>query len=120
MIPKQKNLNEITLKWIPIAFIIITLIFFITLVVFAKIVNDVKTIASENRALLVIGNKHISEIKELELKECESRTNRVFESIKPFIPTHPQTKKQIKEIDTFNSAVIKFTNECKNEERSER
>lgn len=104
---------------IKISFIIITMLFFVTLLAFSWVVADVRRISNDNIQLLAKNeilakeNKaRITEIQNNRVEGCKNIYAGIRKVFKPFFPPAPRTRKQQADLDKFNNTIIALQEEC--------
>ena len=106
------------------AFVIITLIFFLTLAGFAWIVQDVSDnssqltlLVSENQKRIAdiqqVNHDRIQDIQEARIESCEKTYAGIKEVFRPFFPPPPRTPEQQRDLDTFNETIRVLQSGCK-------
>lgn len=104
---------------IEIAFTLVTLLFFTTLLSLAWVINDVRdntnsriVLEQENRKLAQENRNRIKDIQESRLKSCQTTYSGIREVFKPFFPPVPRTAEQQKDLDKFNSTINRLILRC--------
>lgn len=97
---------------IKIAFGVITVLFFIILLAFMFVINDVRDISNKNTTLLVRqevltreNQARITEIQASRIGSCKETYAGIRKVFLPFFPEKPRSKKQQADIDKFNVTI---------------
>ena len=88
--PKGKTGNTIS-RPIKVAFIAVTLLFFLTLAGFAWVINDIQNSRESS---------------------CRQTYNGIREVFRPFFPEPPRTKEQQADLDKFNNTIDRLMSGC--------
>jgi hypothetical protein len=119
-IPPPTEEHELAIPLpIKIAFAIVTLLFFATLLGFSFVVNSIRDVSNKNTALLaqsqVLNRENkarINEIQSNRLETCKEIYRGVRKVFRPFFPPPPRTKQQVDDIEKFNLTVDKLVASC--------
>lgn len=99
-------------KAIKVAFIIVTALFFIVLIAFSWVVNDIRVLSDrqtslldQNTQLVAENAKRIDEIQNSRLESCKRTYEGIREVFRPFNPPKPRTTQQQSDLDKFNGTI---------------
>lgn len=109
--PKGKPGSSISTP-IKVVFIIMILIFFLTLAGFSWVVSDVREISRKNAELAMMNLGLIEDIQKSRLETCEKTYTSIRKVFKPFFPPPPRTSKQQEDLDKFNFTINTLKQEC--------
>jgi hypothetical protein len=116
---ERKPVGMLASREIKAAFIIVTIIFFITLFGFGWIIHDLRHVTQENTRLLkradtlqIENQKRIGEIQENRLLFCVKNYDSIYDVFKPFFPPKPRTVEQQKALDKFQNTVERLKHQC--------
>lgn len=103
---------------VKLAFIIVTSIFFLTLVGFSWIIHDVRANSNARIELVKQNRQRIKDIQESRIASCQTTYNGIREVFRPFFPPVPRTPKQEADLNKFNSTIDKLIKQCKTQTKS--
>lgn len=110
--PRRRRSDRIRVAPIVLAFIILAIIFFSTLIGFAWVIHDVNTnskqvalLVEDNRKLTKANNDRIADIQQARIESCQTTYAGIKEVFKPFFPPPPRTEEQQKDLNTFNETI---------------
>lgn len=120
-----ENGNKVKAKHIKMSFVVLTILFVLTLAGFAWILIDVRDLSHKSARLsaktaeLVIENQHrVNDIQNSRVKSCKRTYEGVREIFSPFFPKkHQQTKKEKINIHKFNHTINFLKNRCSKQTR---
>lgn len=105
---------------VKIAFIIVTLIFFLTVCGFAWMVIRVQNLSEDTRdlvqtkaQLITANSNRIKEIQQTRVDNCKANYSGVRKVFRPFFPKKPRTLKQQADLDRFNRTIDGLKKDCK-------
>lgn len=117
--PKRRRTDVVRTKPIVLAFIVLALIFFGTLVGFAWVINNVNNnsiqltgLVADNRRLVKANNDRIADIQKARIESCQQTYGAIGEVFKPFFPPPPRTPEQQKNLDTLNETINVLQKGC--------
>lgn len=96
---------------IKFAFVLMSVIFFLVLIGFARVVNDVSELTKENEA-------RIADIQSSRTESCKQTYRGIREVFRPFFPKEPRTQKQKKDLSKFNTTITKLQQGCTKQTKS--
>lgn len=113
-------------KKISVSFIILTIVFFLILLLFTWILHDVQdnqthiealakdnaSLAKTNRILIRENHARLVEIQDSRVESCKKTYEGISNVFKPFFPPPPQTAEQKAQLEKFNTTVAKLKNGC--------
>jgi hypothetical protein len=104
---------------VKIAFIIITILFFATLLGFSFVIHDLRVVSSKNLELSAKNEilnqenkKRINDIQNSRVETCESVYDGIYKVFIPFFPAPPRTKRQLDILEKFNSTINRLKLKC--------
>lgn len=109
--PQGPRGNSIS-RPVKVAFLIITLIFFLTVAGFAWIVTDVGNNSEQVRTLIHENNERIEDIQESRTASCRDTYSGIYEVFRPFFPPVPRTPEQDANLEKFNDTIERLREGC--------
>jgi hypothetical protein len=104
---------------VKIAFVIITILFFATLLGFSFVIHDLRNVSSENLQLSAKNEilnrenkKRINEIQNSRIETCDSVYTGIYQVFAPFFPPPPRTQQQLQTLEKFNSTIARLKLKC--------
>lgn len=104
---------------VPKAFVLLTLLFFLTLGLFAWLLHDVRDLSQKNAKvskatarLSIENSKRISEIQASRIESCQTTYEGVRKVFRPFFPKDPKQKALIVK---FNSVIDGLVAGCESQ-----
>lgn len=97
---------------IKFSFIVITVIFFLTVLGFGFVVKESQDLASKSEILSEENNLRIHDIQESRVYSCEQTYSGIKLVFEPFFPPIPRTPQQKKNIDKFDEIILDLKRRC--------
>lgn len=130
---QETNGKRVKASHIKVSFIVLTLLFFLTLGGFAWVITDIRDLSNDTATLskktaalskatahLALENsRRISEIQASRVESCKKTYGRVGEIFKPFFPPKPRTKEQQAQIDKFQNTINSLQRHCSEQTKPE-
>jgi hypothetical protein len=102
------------------AFILITILFFVTLGSLAWVITDVRDntnarldLVQQNQQLVQENKNRIKDIQQSRIRSCQTTYFGIREVFKPFFPPPPRTVEQQQDLDKFNTTINRLILQCK-------
>lgn len=109
----RRSTDNWRLKPVKRAFIVITIVFVVVLIIFAKILRDVQHNSNRINGLVAQNTERIFDIQRSRLESCKRTYGGIREVFKPFVPPiKKRTKAQQDNLDKFNRNVDRLQKQC--------
>jgi hypothetical protein len=104
---------------VKIAFVIITILFFATLLGFSFVIHDLRNVSDENLRLSAKNEilnqenkKRINDIQNSRVETCNSVYTGIYQVFIPFFPPPPRSPQQLQTLEKFNSTINRLRQKC--------
>jgi hypothetical protein len=110
--PKRRKSDKWRAKPIKYSFIVLTVIFVIILIGFAKVVHDVQRNSGNIKTLVHENAQRITDVQTSRVESCKTTYDGIRKVFKPFFPAHPTNKQQIENLEKFNTIINGLIKKC--------
>jgi membrane-associated HD superfamily phosphohydrolase len=116
--PHRRSTDKWVAKPVIVAFVIVTVIFLATLIGFAWVVTDVQHNGTHIQNLSVENKNRIKDIQISRIESCKKTYEGIREVFKPFFPKDPKTKRQIENLELFNTTIDNLKKGCEKQTKA--
>lgn len=109
---RRRRTDAWFIRPVKLSFIILTIIFFVVLLGFGKLLVDVRNNSHRIDGLVAQNSFRIKEIQKSRIESCKRTYLGVREVFLPFFPPPPRTNKEQANLDKFNRNVHKLVAAC--------
>lgn len=109
---EEKPLDIVNPNLIRISFILLTIVFCLTLIGFLWLVRETHDLGQQNRALILENQRQDKEDIENSILLCKRNIEGVRQIFLPFYPVPPRTEEQQASVDKFNNRVDTLKKNC--------
>lgn len=116
--PHRRSTDKWLAKPIILAFAIVTVIFLAVLIGFAWVVTDVQNNGNNIKNLSLANKDRIKDIQVSRVDSCKKTYEGIREVFTPFFPKHPKTKREIENLEKFNTTINTLKKGCEKQTKA--